>query len=77
MQIGQRDVKIFKIKNRRGYAAICEDCLTEGNTTEEAYARMVKAINRIARQSRLLRTPPEAERRVRPMAEKKFKPQSR
>lgn len=47
MQIGQRNVKIFKIKNRRGYAAICDDCLTEGHTSEEAYARMVKAIRRI------------------------------
>ena len=52
MQIGQRDVKIFKIKNRRGYAAICDDCLTEGNTTEEAYARMVKAIYRIEKKFR-------------------------
>ena len=47
MQIGQRDVKIFKIQNRRGYAAVCDDCLTEGHTSEEAYARMVKAIRRI------------------------------
>ena len=47
MQIGQRDVRIFKIKNRRGFAAICDDCLTEGHTSEEAYSRMVKAISRI------------------------------
>jgi hypothetical protein len=39
-------VKIFKIKNRRGYAALCAGRLTEGKTPEEARARMEKALKR-------------------------------
>jgi hypothetical protein len=39
-------VKIFKIKNRRGYAAACFDHLTEGRTPFQAYARMRKALKR-------------------------------
>ena len=46
MKIGTRSVNIFKIKNRSGYAAICCEHLTEGSTKEQAYDRMVKAINR-------------------------------
>ena len=49
MKIGDKSVKIFKMKNRTGYAAICDDCLTEGSTKDQAYDRMVKAINRIER----------------------------
>ena len=47
MKIGHLPVKIFKIKNRKGYAAICIDCLTEGKTVEEAYDRMNKAVRRV------------------------------
>lgn len=39
-------VKIFKIKNRRGYAAVTLNNLTEGRTPVEAFSRMVKAIKR-------------------------------
>lgn len=46
MKIGHLNVNIFKMKNRSGYAAICVDHLTEGSTRQEAYARMVKAVNR-------------------------------
>ncbi|MCA9398839.1 MAG: hypothetical protein KC684_06720 [Candidatus Omnitrophica bacterium] len=49
MKIGENDVNIFKVRNRRGYAAVCKDCLTEGDTKEEAYERMVKAIRRVER----------------------------
>ena len=49
MKIGHLSVKIFKIKNRKGYAAICVDCLTEGKTQQEAYDRMIKAVRRSAR----------------------------
>jgi hypothetical protein len=49
MKIGKFTVKIFKIKNRQGYAALCNDCLTEGATKNEAYDRMVKAILRITK----------------------------
>ena len=47
MKIGKLTVTIFKIKNRRGYAALCSGCLTEGNTQQQAYDRMVKAVRRI------------------------------
>jgi len=39
-------VKIFKIKNRRGYGAICQNNLTEGSSPAQAFERMVKAIKR-------------------------------
>jgi len=52
MKIGKYDVRIFKIRNRRGYAALCNDCLTEGNTKNEAYDRMVKAIKRVTRRAK-------------------------
>lgn len=41
-----RRVKIFKIRNRRGYACLCLNHLTEGRTPYEAYRRMVKALRR-------------------------------
>lgn len=45
-RIGHLKVQIFRIRNRRGYAAVCFDHLTEGATPEEAYERMAKAIRR-------------------------------
>ena len=45
-KIGHLTVNIFKIKNRSGYAAVCFDHLTEGETAEIAYERMVKALRR-------------------------------
>lgn len=48
-RIGKQSVKIFKIKNRRGFAAICEDHLTEGDTSAQALDRMAKALSRTAR----------------------------
>ena len=39
-------IKVFKIKNRTGYAALCCDHLTEGKTREEAKSRMEKALKR-------------------------------
>lgn len=46
MKLGTRRVKVFKIKNRRGYAALCADHLTEGRTPTQAYRRMEKALRR-------------------------------
>ena len=46
MGIKKSDVKIFKIKNRTGYAAICKSYLTEGKTAGVAYDRMLKALKR-------------------------------
>lgn len=39
-------ILIFKIKNRRGYAAICQHHLTEGSTVPMVFDRMVKAMKR-------------------------------
>ncbi len=39
-------VTIFKIKNRRGYAAIALKNLTEGRSPVEAFNRMAKAVKR-------------------------------
>ena len=49
MKIGNKQVRVFKIKNRQGYAAICGDCLTEGRSVAQAYDRMVKAVRRPAK----------------------------
>ncbi len=39
-------VKIFKMKNRRGFAALCCNHLTEGKTRQQAKDRMDKALKR-------------------------------
>lgn len=39
-------VTIFKIKNRRGYAALCMNNLTEGRSPAQAFERMAKAVKR-------------------------------
>ena len=44
--VTQRAIKVFKIKNRSGYAAVCDDHLTEGKSEAEALDRMAKALNR-------------------------------
>ncbi|MFC1510403.1 hypothetical protein ACFL49_01965 [Candidatus Omnitrophota bacterium] len=46
MKIGRKAVKVFKMKNRKGVAAICDDHLTEGATAKQALARMEKAVAR-------------------------------
>jgi hypothetical protein len=51
-KVGHLKVSIFRIKNRKGYAAICCDHLTEGRTPQEAHARMVKAIRRTNRKEK-------------------------
>ena len=40
-------VKIFRIANRKGYAALCCQNLTEGGTPFKAYCRMQKAVKRM------------------------------
>lgn len=45
-------IKVFKIKNRHGHAAICDNHLTEGRTPEQAKARMLKALKRPNKRSR-------------------------
>jgi hypothetical protein len=39
-------IKVFKIRNRRGYAALCCNNLTEGKSAAEALSRMQKALKR-------------------------------
>ena len=44
--LSRTKVRIFKITNRRGYAALCDLNLTEGATPYQAYLRMQKAVKR-------------------------------
>ena len=46
-KISNSAVKTFKIKNRKGVAAICLDNLTEGPTLKIAMTRMEKALKRM------------------------------
>ena len=46
MKIPAKRIKIFKIRNRKGYAALCLGHLTEGKTTYQVYDRMRKALRR-------------------------------
>ncbi len=52
MNLSKQKVKIFKIKNRNGYAATCANHLTEGVTSQQAFDRMVKAIHRTAQKAK-------------------------
>jgi hypothetical protein len=45
-KVSKAKVKTLKIKNRKGYAAICMNNLTEGRTVPQALARMNKALKR-------------------------------
>ena len=46
MEVSVKKLKIFKLKNRKGYGCICFNHLTEGKTVVQAYDRMVKALRR-------------------------------
>lgn len=46
-KLASSKVTIFKIKNRRGYAAIALNNLTEGRSPVEAFNRMLKAVKRL------------------------------
>jgi hypothetical protein len=45
-EVKLKGVKIFKIRNRSGYAALYQNNLTEGTTPRIALARMAKAARR-------------------------------
>jgi hypothetical protein len=45
-KLSRGKVKTFRIQNRRGFAAICMDNLTEGRSKDQALARMQKALKR-------------------------------
>ncbi|MBN3038520.1 MAG: hypothetical protein JW869_03785 [Candidatus Omnitrophica bacterium] len=51
MRASKKTVRIFKIKNRRGYAAVCCSHLTEGKTPRQAAERMDKALKRKKKRS--------------------------
>ncbi len=51
-KIGHLKVYIFKIKNRKGYAAVCCEHLTEGNSAPQAHGRMLKALRRSNRKEK-------------------------
>ena len=46
-KISSSEVKTFKIRNRKGIAAICMNNLTEGATLNLAMTRMDKALKRM------------------------------
>ena len=46
-KLSTKRVTTFKIRNRRGYAAIFMNNLTAGNTVGIALARMAKAVKRM------------------------------
>ncbi|HRZ14900.1 MAG TPA: hypothetical protein P5110_05245 [Candidatus Omnitrophota bacterium] len=46
MKIGTHQVQTFKIRNRKGYAAVSDGHLTEGSTLAQALERMEKALRR-------------------------------
>jgi len=39
-------VKVFRVKNRAGYAAIYKNFLAEGRSPTQAFDRIIKAVNR-------------------------------
>jgi hypothetical protein len=45
-KLGMSSVKLFRIANRKGYAATAMNNLTEGRTVYQAYSRLVKACKR-------------------------------
>ena len=46
MELKKSQVKIFKIRYRKGYAALFNNNLTEGRTADQAFSRMLKAARR-------------------------------
>lgn len=46
MKINVQKIRIFKMCNRKGYAALCLNHLTEGRTLFQVYDRMLKALRR-------------------------------
>ena len=45
-KIGRGKIKVFKIENRRGFAAVCMNNLTEGRTVDQALQRMARPLKR-------------------------------
>jgi hypothetical protein len=45
-KLGLSTVTLFKLANRRGFAAIAKNNLTEGRSAVQAYSRLTKACRR-------------------------------
>jgi len=45
-KLDAKKLKVFKIRNRGGYAAVYQHNLTEGRTSAQAISRMLKAVAR-------------------------------
>ncbi len=45
-KVSAKTVSIFKLKNRRGFAALWRNHLTEGRSSTQAFERMAKAVKR-------------------------------
>lgn len=45
-KISSNRIEMFKIRNRRGFAAVCMNHLTEGRSPAEAFDRISKALKR-------------------------------
>ena len=46
-KISAKQVKVFKVRNRRSYAAICLNNLTEGSTPKQAIQRLYHPLRRM------------------------------
>ena len=46
-KLSRRQVQVFKVKNRRSYAAICMNNLCEGSTPEQAVRRLYHPLRRM------------------------------
>lgn len=46
-KIKTSQIKVFKVRNRRSYAAICMDNLCEGTTPKQAIARLYHPLRRM------------------------------
>ena len=46
-KISTKRVKVFKVRNRRSYAAICMNNLTEGSTAQQAIRRLTHPLRRM------------------------------
>lgn len=46
-KISSKQVKVFKVKNRRSWAAICLDNLCEGSSPKQAIRRLYHPLRRM------------------------------
>lgn len=46
-RIKSKLITVFKLKNRKGYAAICLNNLTEGATALQAFRRLMHPLHRL------------------------------